>query len=106
MTDTDTPAAQVPLNGTVPAPEPNDIDRVRDVLFGSHAREFDRRFRTNERRIDELSTVVQRLTDRLEHEISEMQSAIRQQHIQTMMRVEDVNRVGQERLQAQQREMG
>lgn len=105
MTD-DQLQSQQALNGTLTSSEPTDIDRVRDMLFGSHTRESERRFRTNERKIDELSLAVQRLSERLDHEVSAIQATLRQQQMQTMMRIEDVQRVAQERLQNQQREAG
>jgi len=98
---------------------PSDISQVRDLLFGSHNREYERRFRLLERQNEVLNSNLQRLTERLNRmdaENAELRERIRDQHMQLQPRLdemqlalhnrmEEIQRFLAERLRAQQQDM-
>ncbi|NJP07776.1 MAG: hypothetical protein HC837_20240 [Chloroflexaceae bacterium] len=72
---------------------PSDISQVRDLLFGSHNREYERRFRLIERQNDMLQATVQRLNERLsrlDNENSELRERLRDGNAQLQSRLEEM----------------
>lgn len=85
----------------------NDIQQVRDLLFGEYNREYDRHFRNVDRQIELMGGNIQRLiehTERIEREKMELQDRFREYQLRAQMQVEDLQRAFQERLREQRRE--
>ena len=93
-------------NGTVVnnPPELNDIDQVRDLLFGGHQREADRRFRATERRVEDTAAALQRLAERSERERVEAQTQVREHSTHMQARIAELQTGFQDRLREQRRE--
>jgi hypothetical protein len=50
------------LRGTEPAQE---VDRIRDIIFGAQMRDYEQRFQTVQRDLDRLQGEIDRLTEQL-----------------------------------------
>lgn len=84
----------------------NDITQVRDLLFGTQNREYERRFRTLDRQNETLTATVQRLTERLDRmdiENVQLRERIRDQHVQLQSRLEEMQLAIHNRLEDIQR---
>jgi hypothetical protein len=58
------------------SPSSNEIERVRDILFGGQQRDSDRRFKLLERRADALTNDIHELTSRQESDRIELDSRL------------------------------
>jgi len=85
----------------------NDIEQVRDLLFGEYNREYDRQIRTLYRHIESMDTNIHRLieqTERIEREKSTLEERLREHQLRTQVQMDEMQRVMQDRLRQQQRE--
>ena len=55
---------------------PAEIDRIRDIIFGSQHREIDRRFKLIERKAENLASSIQELTTRQERDKIELDNRL------------------------------
>jgi hypothetical protein len=67
---------ELPEKGAGSGPNPNEIERVRDILFGGQQRDSDRRFKVLERRADALANDIHELTSRQEHDRIELDNRL------------------------------
>jgi hypothetical protein len=85
----------------------HDIEQVRDLLFGDHTREYERRFRQIERHVEMMNNNLKRATERvdsLEREKTELQERLRDQQLQAQVNLEEVHRSLVDRVRQQQRD--
>ncbi len=85
----------------------NDIEQVRDLLFGEYNREYERQIRALFRQIEGMHTNLQRLmeqTERLEREKNTLEERFREYQLRTQVQVDEVQRTYQDRLRQLQRE--
>lgn len=85
----------------------NDIEQVRELLFGEYNRDYENQFRYLHRQVEYLQNNVQRLieyTERLEREKSQLQDNLRDHQLRSQMQTEEIRRFFQERMREQQRE--
>lgn len=85
----------------------NDIEQVRELLFGDYSRDYESQFRYLHRQVDYLNNNLQRLidyTERLEREKTQLQENLRDHQLRSQLQSEELRRFFQERLREQQRE--
>ncbi len=80
----------------------NDINQVRELLFGNFRNDNDRRFRTIDRQFETTNLTLQRLIERVEREREDTLAQLRTQQLQSQMRLEEMQRQMNERLRQQQ----
>jgi regulator of replication initiation timing len=89
------------------SPSKNDIEQVRDLLFGEYNREYERQIRALFRQVESMHTNLQRLTEqteRLEREKNKLEERLREYQLRSQVQVDEVQRTFQDRIRQLQRE--
>jgi hypothetical protein len=97
----------------VPNPEERKMDQVRDILFGGHMREYDRRFQELEARLraeterleQEYGRRAAALEERLEAHAERLATQLRQESAARAAAVEDLDHRGAQALRTQRTEL-
>jgi len=65
------------VDATSPLGPTQEVDRIRDIIFGTQMRDYEQQFRTIQRDLDRLQGEVDRLNERLAEEASSRGKDIR-----------------------------
>jgi predicted nucleic acid-binding Zn-ribbon protein len=66
---------------------PQEVDRIRDIIFGSQMRDYDKRFQTVQRDLNRLQQELDRLSDQLSEQDQEQSKKL--QSLRSEMRQAD-----------------